>query len=201
MTIFLGVKPRRSFLAAGWAASMAAALGGRAMAAERGGSAVPRDFPFGRTDENNLSASDPSLSPRVRALIRIGEDGIAREDMAAVSAYFHPSYRFHGPGETELDREKLWSYFVACRAAFDDFTVTRQAVVSDGSDYLAARTRFAGRFAHPFTGMSGGSIEPNGKPFEYRLINMFRYGPDGRLVEEWAQYDVEAFLAQLRQPR
>lgn len=36
--------------------------------------------------------------------------------------------------------------------------------------------------------------------FEYRLINIFRYAPDGRLAEEWAQYDVSAFLAQLRRP-
>ena len=43
-----------------------------------------------------------------------------------------------------------------------------------------------------------GPLEPNGKRFEYRLINIFRYAPHGKLAEEWVQYDTCAFLAQLR---
>lgn len=194
-------KRRRSFLAVGLAAGAATLIGGPAKAAQRGRGAGPRDFPFGRTDEKDLSASDTSLSPRVRALIRIGDDAIAHENAAAADAFFHPQFRFHGPGGTELDREGLWAYFAKCRAAFDDFTVTRQAVVSNGVDYVACRTRFAGTFVRPFAGVPGEPIEPNGKPFEYRLINIFHYAPDGRLAEEWAQYDVSAFLAQLRRPR
>jgi predicted ester cyclase len=156
------------------------------------------DFPFGRTDEHDLSASDPSLSPRLRALIRIGEDGIARENKGALADFFHPQYRFHGPGAAELDREGLWDYFARCRAAFDDFTVTRQAAISDGTSYIACRTRFSGRFVRPFTGMGSSSLEPNGRMIEYRPINIFHYAVDGRLVEEWVQYDVAAFLAELQ---
>jgi predicted ester cyclase len=114
-----------------------------------------------------------------------------------LAAFFHPQFRFHGPG-AELTREQLWNYFAACRAAFDDFTVTRQAVVSDGGDYLATRTRFAGVFARTFTGLPEGPLKPNGKRVEYRLINIFRYAPNGQLAEEWVQYDAGAFLAQLR---
>lgn len=194
------VERRRSFLAIALGGGVVAMLGGRA-AAKQGGPAGLQNFPVGRTDERDLSASDTSLSLRIRALIRIGDDGIARENQAAMSAYFHPEYRFHGPGGTELDREKLWAYFAACRAAFDDFTVTRQAVVSDGADYLATRTRFAGRFVRPFTGMPGEPIPPNGRPVGYPLINIFRFASDGRLEEEWAQYDVAAFVTQLRRPR
>ncbi|MBM0106370.1 ester cyclase [Steroidobacter sp. S1-65] len=155
------------------------------------------NFALGRTDENSLSADDPTLPARVRELIRIGNVGIAKEDNAALAAFFHPQFRFHGPNG-ELNREQLWNYFAACRAAFDDFTVTRQAVVSDGGDYLATRTRFAGVFARPFTGLPGGALRPNGKRFEYRVINIFRYAPNGQLLEEWVQYDTAAFLAQLR---
>lgn len=195
---------RRSFitggLTVGLVAGTVALLGGRAVAA-RQRAIGSDDFPFGRTDEKDLSASDTSLSPRIRTLIRIGEDGIARENQSAADAFFHPHFRFHGPGGAELDREGLWAYFAACRAAFDEFTVTRQAVVSNGVDYVACRTRFAGQFVRPFTGVPGERIEPNGRPFEYRPINIFRYTSDGRLAEEWVQYDVAAFLAQLHQPR
>jgi predicted ester cyclase len=153
---------------------------------------------FGLTREDDIRVDDPTLPVRARTLIRIGEEGIAKENVAAMTAFFDPQFRFHGPAGTELDRNQLWAYFASCRAAFDDFTVTRQSLVSDGRDYMAARTRFAGKFVRTFTGSPDGTIEPNGKPFEYRIVNIFRYSPDDRLVEEWAQYDIRSFLNQLR---
>jgi hypothetical protein len=112
---------------------------------------------------DSLSADDPSLPRRARELIRLGNIGIAKEDKAAMAAFFHPQFRFHGPGGAELNRGQLWDYFASCRAAFDDFTVTRQALVSDGGDYMASRTRFAGVFARTFRGSPEGAIEPNGQ--------------------------------------
>ena len=40
------------------------------------------------TDAQFLSADDPSLSERARALIRIGETAIAKENDAALDAFF-----------------------------------------------------------------------------------------------------------------
>lgn len=189
---------RRSFLGTGVVAGAAAMVGiiNRDAAAMQGKNTD--NYAFGRTNENGLSANDANLPRRARELIRIGNVGIAKEDQDTLAAFFHPQFRFHGPDGTELNREQLWEYFAACRAAFDNFTVTRQTLVSDGDEYIAARTRFAGVFARPFTGAAGGPIEPNGKPVEYRLVNIFRYASNGQLVEEWVQYDIGAFLAQLR---
>jgi predicted ester cyclase len=194
---------RRALVSANLAAGAITALTviGRSVAGAQDHNSVSgggSNFAFGRTDEGNLSADDASLSQRARNLIRIGMDGIARENETAMSAFFHPHYRFHGPGGSEFDREQLWTYFAACRAAFDDFAVTRQALVSDGADYLAARTRFAGIFARPFTASPKGTLQPNGKRFQYLLLNIFRYAADDRLAEEWVQYDVQDFLAQLQ---
>lgn len=190
-------------LALGAVAALAVAGRGDAAAQGRrpsGGRVKPANFALGRTDESNLRDDDASLSQRARDLIRIGMDGIARENTAAMMAFFHPSFRFHGPGGAELDRDQLLAYFAACRAAFDDFSVTRQALVSDGGDYLATRTRFAGIFARPFTASPKGTLQPNGKSFSYDLVNIFRYAADGRLAEEWVQYDTQAVLAQLQRP-
>ncbi|MET0246352.1 MAG: ester cyclase [Sphingomonas sp.] len=155
--------------------------------------------PFARTDESDLRSDDPALPGRARDLIRVGEIGIAGGDHAALLRFFHPDFRFHGPAGAELGRDQLLGYFAACRDAFDGFAVTRQMLMSDGGDHLAARTRFAGTFAHRFTGL-GEPIEPNGRPFEYRLLNIFRYAPAGQLIEEWAQYDTRSFIDQLRRP-
>ena len=197
---------RRGLLGTGLAATAVATvaiLGRSAVSAQSTRSSggcreAPGDRAFGRTDEADLRADDRSLPPRARALIRIGEVGIARENQAAMTEFFHPQFRFHGPGGAEMDRQQTWAYFAACRAAFDDFTVTRQALVSDGGSYMAARTRFSGLFARPFAGARSGAIQPNGKRVEYRLINIFRYAPNGQLIEEWAQYDTQVFMDQLR---
>jgi predicted ester cyclase len=189
---------RRAVLRAGSAAGFLSILSTAAHAAGPGQQETSMsNFAFTKTSETGLRSDDARLSERARALIRVGENGIATENADALRAYFHPDFRFHGPG-AELNREQLWSYFAACRAAFDDFTVTRQTILSDGGDHLAARTRFAGVFARPFTSLPDGPLEPNGKPFEYRPVNIFRFASNGQLIEEWVQYDVQGFVDQLR---
>ncbi len=64
-------------------------------------------------------------------------------------------------------------------------------------EHLAARTRFSGRFVRAFTGFGGEPIRPNGHHVEYSLINIFRFAPNGQLIEEWVEYDPSAFLTQL----
>jgi hypothetical protein len=152
---------------------------------------------FDNSPEPNLRADDANLSHRARELIRIGEIGISRENQAALAKYFHPDFRFHAPDGNTLTREQLWDYFAACRAAFDDFSVTRQQIFSDGGDYLAARTTFSGVFVRPFTASPIGTVPPHGKPVFYKINNVFRYAPDESLIEEWVQYDSRLFLERL----
>ncbi|MFC0269102.1 ester cyclase [Kushneria aurantia] len=147
--------------------------------------------------EANLNASDPTLSERARQLIRIGEDGIAKENRPALEAFFHPDFRFHGPDGSTLTREELWDYFAACRAAFDDFSVTRQQIFSDGGANVAARTTFYGIFARPFTASPIGTIQPTEEPAFYTINNVFRYAENGQLIEEWAQYDSRLLLERM----
>lgn len=132
---------------------------------------------------------------RARGLIRIGEDGIARENDAAVDAYFAPEFIFHGPGG-DMRLTDLKAYFASMRSAFTDFTVSRQAIVVQG-DLMGARTTIAGIFTHVFEQSPIGTLAPTGRPMALHLINLFRYDADGRLAEEWAQYDNIAFLQDL----
>lgn len=92
--------------------------------------------------------------------------------------------------------DDLKSYFASMRAAFTDFTVTRPAIVLQG-DMVAARTNMSGTFTNVFEQSPVGALEPTGLPMTLRLINIFRYDADGRLAEEWAQYDNIAFLREL----
>jgi predicted ester cyclase len=136
-----------------------------------------------------------SRSPFAEPLIRIGQIAIARENDAALDAYFAPGYKFHGPGRS-LTYEELKAYFAALRAAFQNLEVRRAAIIGEGS-YLAARTIFSGMFVNVFTLSPVGLLQPNGKQVEWEIMNLFRYDGEGRLAEEWVQYDVRGLLQKL----
>ncbi len=136
-----------------------------------------------------------SDSPLARELIRIGDQAIAREDGAALRAYFAEDYIFHGPG-SDLSFEELSAYFASLRAAFNGLRLVREQIIVQGN-YLAARTTFSGDFAEVFTYSPIGPVEPTGQHLEWEVIGLFRYDDDGLLAEEWVQTDYRSFLTKL----
>jgi predicted ester cyclase len=136
-----------------------------------------------------------SDTPVARDLIRIGDQAIAREDDAALRAYFAEDYVFHRPGG-DLSFDELRAYFASLRAAFSDLRVVREQIIVDGN-FLAARSTFSGDFTSVFTYSPIGPVEPTGQHVEWELIGTFRYDDGGRLAEEWVQTDYRSFLTKL----
>jgi predicted ester cyclase len=136
-----------------------------------------------------------SDSPLARDLVRIGDDAIAREDDAALRAYFSDGYVFHGPG-ADLGFDELRAYFASLRAAFGDLRLVREQMIVD-DNFLAARTTFSGDFTGVFTYSPIGPVEPTGQHLEWEVIGTFRYDDDGRLAEEWVQTDYRSLLTKL----
>jgi predicted ester cyclase len=136
--------------------------------------------------------SDGALA---RDLIRIGDEGIAREDDVALRAYFSEDYVFHGPGG-DLSFDDMRAYFASLRTAFSDLRIVREQIIVDGT-FLAARTTFSGDFTGVFTYSPIGPVEPTGRHLEWEVIGTFRYHDDGRLAEEWVQTDYRSLLSKL----
>jgi predicted ester cyclase len=136
-----------------------------------------------------------SDTPVARDLIRIGDQAIAREDDAALRAYFAEEYVFHGPGR-DLSFDELRAYFASLRAAFSDLRLVREQIIVDGN-FLAARTTFSGDFTSVFTYSPIGPVEPTGQHVEWEVIGTFRYDHHGRLAEEWVQTDYRSLLTKL----
>jgi predicted ester cyclase len=136
-----------------------------------------------------------SDTPLARDLIRIGDEAIAREDDAALRAYFAEDYVFHGPGG-DLSFDELRAYFASLRAAFSDLRLVREQIIAD-DNFLAARTMFSGDFTGVFTYSPIGPVEPNNQHLEWEVVGTFRYDDDGRLAEEWVQTDSRSFLTKL----
>ena len=136
-----------------------------------------------------------SDSPLAGDLIRIGDEAIAREDDAALRAYFSEGYVFHGPGG-DLSFDQLRAYFGSLRAAFADLRLVREQIIVD-SRFLAARTTFSGDFTGVFTYSPIGPVKRTGQQLEWEAIGTFKYDNESRLAEEWVQTDYRSFLTKL----
>ncbi|WP_308401214.1 ester cyclase [Streptomyces sp. AC512_CC834] len=130
-------------------------------------------------------------------LVRAGELEVSGEDPAEAAAYFDTErFRFHGPDGFESDFAGLTAYFASVREAFDDRSIRRGIVVSEG-DHMACQTWIEGTFVREFTQSPAGPLPPNGKRVVFDLINIFRWDDRGRLVEEWVRTDNRGLLRQL----
>jgi predicted ester cyclase len=136
-----------------------------------------------------------SDSQLARDLIRIGDEAIAREDHAALRAYFSDDYVFHGP-RGDLSFDQMCAYFGSLRAAFAGLRLVREQIIVD-SRFLAARTTFSGDFTGVFTYSPIGPLGPTGQHLEWEVIGTFRYDDEGRLAEEWVQTDYRSLLTKL----
>ena len=135
-------------------------------------------------------------SERGAALIQVGEVGIAKGDEQALDAYFNQKvYVFHGP-DGEMDYPGLKAFFASMRKSLEGYACTRHDLIVKG-DMIAARTQMSGRFTSPFDSPNFGRIEPNGEKVALEIVNFFRYDNEGKLVEEWVQYDNLGFYKQL----
>jgi predicted ester cyclase len=138
-----------------------------------------------------------ALDPKTLAdeLVRIGREAIAQENDAALNSYFAEGFVFHGPeGDARLeDLKQVWREM---RTAWTGFSVERDAILVQGNA-VAARTRMEGIFEREYAHTPVGPVQPTGRPVKLELINFFRYDDDGRLAEEWAQFDNLGLLRQL----
>ncbi len=82
-------------------------------------------------------------------------------------------------------------YFQMMRAAFPDMRMVAEDVIASG-DKAVARVRVTGTHRGPFMGMPA-----TGKRIEMSLIDIIRFGDDGRAREHWGVADQLALMQQL----
>ena len=82
-------------------------------------------------------------------------------------------------------------YFQGLRAAFPDMRMVAEDVIASG-DKAVARVRVTGTHKGPFMGMPA-----TGKRIEMSLIDIIRFGDDGRAREHWGVADQLALMQQL----
>lgn len=118
-------------------------------------------------------------------LINAGDvDGFGRE----LAADFVEHEELPGYPTT---KDGVIEYFRTLLAAFPDLRMTAQDVIVSG-DKAVARLLVTGTHQGPFMEMAA-----TGKRIEVKLIDIIRFGEDGRAREHWGLIDQLAMMQQL----
>lgn len=96
---------------------------------------------------------------------------------------------------TPDSRDAVSAMFAAMRAAMTDFNFGRETLVEQGN-FVASHSVATGIFENEFNGPIG-IFPPAGQPFRWEIINIFRFNDEGKVQEEWVQFDTTALFAQL----
>jgi steroid delta-isomerase-like uncharacterized protein len=88
-------------------------------------------------------------------------------------------------------KDGVKSFFRMQLAAFPDLRMAVEDVVADGSK-VVARVRYTGTQHGEFMGMPA-----TGKSVDVQLIDIFRFGDDGRVGEHWGVIDLMTMMQQL----
>jgi steroid delta-isomerase-like uncharacterized protein len=88
-------------------------------------------------------------------------------------------------------KDGVKSFFRAQLAAFPDLRMEVEDIVADGSK-VVARVRYTGTQDGEFMGMPA-----TGKRVDMQLVDIFRFGDDGRVSEHWGVSDQMTMMQQL----
>jgi steroid delta-isomerase-like uncharacterized protein len=125
------------------------------------------------------------------ALVRRFLDGINRQNLDVLDEVCAPDYVAHFPGAPgPLTRETIKPVWAQFFAAFPDLSHVLEDILADG-DRVVMRMTIAGVHQGEFMGMP-----PTGRAVSIGSIN-FLHCADGRIVEQWIDYDGLGMLQQL----
>ncbi|HLA16710.1 MAG TPA: ester cyclase [Candidatus Limnocylindrales bacterium] len=88
-------------------------------------------------------------------------------------------------------KDGVKSFFRMQLAAFPDLRMDVEDVIADGSK-VVARVRFTGTQHGEILGMPA-----TGKSVDVQVIDIFRFGDDGRVSEHWGVFDQLTMMQQL----
>lgn len=106
---------------------------------------------------------------------QLAEDFVEREDMPGIAP----------------NKAGTIQFFQMLTGAFPDLRMVAQDVISSG-DKAVARVLMTGTHKGPFMGMAA-----TGKRIEVKLIDIIRFGDDGRALEHWGVFDQFVMMQQL----
>ena len=149
----------------------------------------------------DMAAAQPdkrnSMTTNEQIFRKIIEDGFSKGDLTIFDQYLSPDFVEHQYGHVPPDAEGIKIAVKHLHAAFPDFSLTIEDIVSAG-DKVWVRLTGRGTHTGPFGPLppTGKILPPTGKTFVITVIDIGRFYK-GKLVEHWGVPDRIAMIDQL----
>jgi serine phosphatase RsbU (regulator of sigma subunit) len=127
-----------------------------------------------------------------KAIFRRYIEEIANQGNLEVTDEIFDHYIAHQPDGSILERapEDVKRFQRQWRSAFPDIRISIEDQIADG-DKLVSRITIRGTYQREFRG-----IAPTGRKIELSGVTIFRFSPEGKVVETWDYYDQLSLLRQ-----
>lgn len=129
-----------------------------------------------------------------RVLTRFVDEGVNVGNFDIMQELFTPDYISHN-SMGEQSREEVAATLGALRDALSGFEMSLPVILLQG-DYAATLRVVKGTFDRPLP-TPNGVIPPNGKSVQVDMVCVLRFNEEGKLAEDWTQFDNLGLLTQL----
>ena len=136
---------------------------------------------------------DMTREQKNKLIVRVAIQAINEGDWQTLSEVYSPRFVQHGPGDT---KQTTWTDFeLGCRIARQKMPTVRleiEDIIAEG-DKVAVRLKTIVTYK-----VNPHGIKITAEKKEFREMDLFRI-EDGRIVEEWSEYDTKDWKTKLWQ--
>jgi steroid delta-isomerase-like uncharacterized protein len=128
-----------------------------------------------------------------KAIFRRYVEEVGNEGNLELADEIFDRYLAHQPDGSALERgpDDVKGFMGEFHRAFPDFHTTIEDQIAEG-DRVVTRWRMRGTHEGEFRG-----IAPTGKELDVTGIGIFRFSPEGKVVESWDNFDQLGMMQQL----
>src|SRR5215216_3871887 len=140
-----------------------------------------------RKEKTNVSAAEEN-----KAIFRRYAEEVGNQQNFELVDEIFERYISHQPDGSTLERgpQDVKRFHREFRSAFSDFRISIEDQIAEG-DKVVSHYTIRGIHQRAFRGMA-----PTGKEIELKGVTIFRFSPEGKVVETWDSYDQMSLMRQ-----
>jgi steroid delta-isomerase-like uncharacterized protein len=138
-------------------------------------------------EKTNVSAAEEN-----KAIFRRYAEEVGNQQNFELVDEIFERYISHQPDGSTLERgpEDVKRFHREYHSAFSDFHLSIEDQIAEG-DKVVSRYTMRGTHQGDFRGLA-----PTGKEVELKAVTIFRFSPEGKVVETWDSYDQLSLVRQ-----
>lgn len=145
---------------------------------------------------HTTTAQDNPEQAHKDAVMRIIDEGFNQGNVDVLDEVTADDYVSYSSDGSTQNRDDFKDSITAFRGAIPDLQASADPLLADG-DWVAFRFTMTGTFQNDLVFPGADPISATGGPINYTANIMIRFDENGKMVEEWDEFDFLTFFEQL----